>query len=520
MPPAGWQDEAGSLHLRLAVSLERLITNGELAPGAALPTERELARRASVSRATAALAYRQLKAAGHIDSRQGRGTWVTAPATGRRPTASGISPVLIHPDHAIDLSLAASEPSDELWAVLDDALGRAGGALAGVGYEPAGLPALRAALGGRTDEILVTTGAQQAIALVVDELVSPGDTVVVEDVTYVGALDAARRAGARLVAVPTVVDGVDVDVLVSAVERHAPALVYLNPTHQSPTGSVLPDGARARVVELSIRTGTPVVDDTSLASLGFDDGRRPRPLRSFDPGAPIVTVGSFSKTVWAGLRVGWLRAHPQLVERLVQRRMVADLGGSLVSQAVVLALFEQMPRLASARAAELAARHSHLCAALAAAIPRSGPLPLRRVAPTPGSVCRAPRPWGSRRSPPTMGSTWWPVRRCHRTAGPPTTCASRSVLRSRCSTRRSGASRRRGPSTSRNLGGSWCEAPEAIAVVPPIVRVLVDDARRAGSGCRAGVEQVGAAPRGGHRRERRPPWAGRGDPRGIGRAQR
>ncbi|WP_195210323.1 aminotransferase-like domain-containing protein [Actinomarinicola tropica] len=370
LPPAGWERGPGPLHRRLADALEALVLRGELPPGTALPTERELARRAAVSRATAAEAYRRLKASGRIDSRQGRGTWVAgtlAPA-GRAP-AESMGAVLEHPDGSIDLSLAAPEAGARERTAIGAALDHARGAVAGTGYEPAGSTALRAALADRPDEVLVTSGAQQAIGFVVEELVRPGEVVVVEDVTYVGALDAARRAGARLVAVPTGPGGVDVEALREAVVRHRPALVYLNPTHQSPTGSVLSDRDRAQIVDLAARTGTPVIDDRVLADLPFDDEGRPRPLRSFDPGAPIVTIGSLSKVAWAGLRVGWVRAEPALVRRLVPRRVVADLGGDVLAQAVALALLDEVPRLAAARALDLRRQHRHLTAALVQHLP-------------------------------------------------------------------------------------------------------------------------------------------------------
>lgn len=361
LPPVGWELGAGPLHRRLADAIEALVLRGELAPGSALPTERELARRATVSRATAAEAYRRLKAAGRIDSRQGRGTWVADPldVAGRAPAAS-MGSVLGHPDEAIDLALAAPAADGLVQAVIGSALGGAAAAVIGTGYEPAGSIELRAALGDRPEEVIVTSGAQQAISLVMEELVRPGEVVVVEDATYVGAIDAARRVGARLVAVPTGPEGVEVDALVAAIDRHRPAVVYLNPTHQSPTGSVLPDRARARIVEVAARTSTPVIDDRVLADLAFDADRRPRPLRSFDPGAPIVTVGSLGKVVWAGLRVGWVEAAPSLVRRLVARRVVADLGGDLLGQAVALALLDDLPQLAAARAAQLARRHRTL----------------------------------------------------------------------------------------------------------------------------------------------------------------
>jgi DNA-binding transcriptional MocR family regulator len=368
--PRGWADGGGSLHRRLADALGHLMARGDLPAGALLPTERDLAEVAGVSRATAAAAYRLLKADGRIDARQGRGTWVRDQGGTRRRAGEGIAPVLVHPDDAIDLSLAAAAPEPDLQRALADATRAAASDLTGVGYEPAGPTALRASIcPGRPDRVLVTTGAQQALSLVVDELVRPDDVVVIEDVTYIGALDAARRAGARLVAVPTGPSGVDVDALRLAVERHRPALVYLNPTHQSPTGTVLPDAARHEIAALALATATPVIDDRVLADLAYDRGRRPRPMASFEPAAPILTLGSLSKTVWPGLRVGWVEAAPAMIERLVTRRMVDDLGGSVLSAQVALRLWDRRDEWATRRAEALAARHRHLSTLLARDLP-------------------------------------------------------------------------------------------------------------------------------------------------------
>jgi len=359
--PDSWASGRGALHRRLAAALDGMMASGDLPAGSVLPTERNLAATAGVSRATAAAAYRLLKQDGRIESRQGRGTWVSDDAPGVRAAGDLIAPVLVHPDDAIDLSLAAAAPGPQLSAALAEATRRAAESISGVGYEPAGPEGLRVQIGrGRPERVLVTTGAQQAIALVVEELVAPGDAVVVEDVTYVGMLDAARRIGARVIAVPTGRHGVDVEALRTVVERHRPALVYLNPTHQSPTGSVLADDARNEVVHLALTTATPVIDDRTLADLAFDGRRRPRPLASFDPSAPVVTVGSLSKTIWPGLRVGWVDAAPDLVARLVRRRMVDDLGGSVLSTAVATQMWESLDEWSATRARQLAVQHAHL----------------------------------------------------------------------------------------------------------------------------------------------------------------
>jgi DNA-binding transcriptional MocR family regulator len=369
--PAGWSDGSGPLHLRLAAAVDELVRQGELADGAVLPTERELAARLSVSRSTVAHAYRDLKARGRVASRQGRGTWVVAPggSSVRGPQAEHIAALLAHPDDTIDLALAVPPV---LGGVRFEV------SASGSGYEPAGLPQLREAIATHfgaqglatvPEQVLVTSGAQQAISLAIGHLVSPGDVVVVEDATYVGALDAARAVGARIVAVGTDDSGVDVEALEAAVDRHRPALVYLNPVHQTPTGTVLSAERRRRVVALAQRTGVPVVDDLTLAGLGWSGGAVDVPLAALDRRAPILTVGSLSKVVWAGLRVGWVRANRSVIEALTARRMVDDLGGSLPAQVAAVELLGAYAQHCSTQADRLRAGHDRLVAALHSTLP-------------------------------------------------------------------------------------------------------------------------------------------------------
>jgi DNA-binding transcriptional MocR family regulator len=247
----------------------------------------------------------------------------------------------------------------------------------GSGYEPAGLPDMRRAiadlysrlgLATTPDQVLVTSGAQHALALAFTALVAPGDAVVVEESTYVGALDLAEAAGARVLSVPTDADGVDLDELGHVVDRHRPALLYLNPMHQTPTGTVLSDDRRRAVVALALRTGTPVIDDGTLAAISFTDSP-PVPLAAHDRRAPILTVGSLSKVLWPGLRVGWVRADRSTIEALTARRMVDDLGGSLPAQLASVELVDEYESFAAACAIELRERHDHLVACLRQLLP-------------------------------------------------------------------------------------------------------------------------------------------------------
>ncbi|MGY6501719.1 MAG: aminotransferase-like domain-containing protein [Acidimicrobiales bacterium] len=374
--PPGWDHGAGPLHAKLSAAVERLILTGELGPGASLPTERDLASLASLSRSTVANAYRTLKRDGWIDSRQGRGTWVADGRHGSEPTAAHLAPLLSRrpgaDNEVVDLALAVPRPTSALRIPPVPVVG------AGTGYEPAGLAALRSAIAERhsrhglatqPSQILITHGAQHAIGLVFAEYLRSGDTVVVESSTYVGALDAARLLDVTVAPVAVDAQGVVVDELAATVERRRPSLVYLNPTNHSPTGTTLSAARRRAVVGVASRAGIPLIDDATLAELTFHPDDRPVALAALDRLAPVITVGSLSKVVWAGLRVGWIRADVAVIEALVSRRMVGDLGGSLPSQLAALSLMERLDVLVAERTSELRARHDRLLDLVADRLP-------------------------------------------------------------------------------------------------------------------------------------------------------
>jgi DNA-binding transcriptional MocR family regulator len=221
--------------------------------------------------------------------------------------------------------------------------------LGSTGYLPLGLPDLRDALAGllsrthglatRPEQIVVTTGAQQALDLLIRSEVLPGQAVVVEDPTFPGPLDTLQRAGARMVGVPAT-GGTDPDQLAQAVATHQPALVYLTLTHHNPTGLVMPGHHRRRIAELAAaHPDTLFIDDLTMADLTLDEMEVPPPLAAVAPGLPnIVTVGSLSKSYWGGLRAGWARAEAGVVSRLAAAKAAADLGSPLYQQAMVAAL--------------------------------------------------------------------------------------------------------------------------------------------------------------------------------------
>jgi 2-aminoadipate transaminase len=204
-----------------------------------------------------------------------------------------------------------------------------------------GEPALRDALAARTtarglptgpDDLLVTTGSQQALSLLATALLEPGDTVLVENPCYLAALQAFGFAGARIVAVPGDEHGVDPGALEELVVRERPKLLYTVPTFQNPTGRTLPAERRAAVAAVAARRGLWIVEDDPYGELRYDGERVP--WIAAHPGAEDRTVllGSFSKVMAPGLRLGWLRAPGELRRACAVAKQAADLHTPTVNQ--------------------------------------------------------------------------------------------------------------------------------------------------------------------------------------------
>ncbi|MFJ4981861.1 PLP-dependent aminotransferase family protein [Streptomyces coeruleorubidus] len=244
------------------------------------------------------------------------------------------------------INFAGGLPAPELF----DAEGIADAYRAVLAEEPAralqystteGEPTLRAALADRTtarglptapDDLLVTTGSQQALSLLATALLEPGDTVLVENPCYLAALQAFGFAGARIVAVPGDGHGVDPEALEDLVARERPKLLYTVPTFQNPTGRTLPAERRAAVAAVAVRRGLWIVEDDPYGELRYEGERLP--WIASHPGAEDRTVllGSFSKVMAPGLRLGWLRAPGELRRACAVAKQAADLHTPTVNQ--------------------------------------------------------------------------------------------------------------------------------------------------------------------------------------------
>ncbi len=378
-----WRQREGSLAVRLTSAIRDAIASGDLPAGRRLPAERGLAAALGVSRSTVVAAYDQLRSEAWLESRQGSGTFVSAVATsgaGPRPgtDANAIFSRMIAPaGPLIDLSLA-SPPGDPL-------VSRAARAAAqdlerfttSPGYFPTGLTELRQAiathlegwgLSTTADEVLVTTGCQQALSLVADAFLQPGEPALVESPTFPGALDAFRAAGARQVSVPVGARGVRPSEVRQLLARTQARLMHLTPTFNNPTGTLAPEEERRRLARLAGEFQVPLVEDQALADLWFDRPP-PLPVAAHPAGGLVITVGSLSKLFWGGLRLGWVRAPRHVIARLAQRKVVADIASPVLDQLVAVNLFTEVGEIARRRRQELRARRDLLATMLSDLLP-------------------------------------------------------------------------------------------------------------------------------------------------------
>lgn len=364
-----WRARRGPLYARLAEALADAASYGVLTSGTRLPSEREVSRHLGISRGTVGRAYELLSSHGLAATRLGSGTWLLSGSTsGGIRQVSLLSALAREGAAPIDLAVAAPQP--EALPEISVDLATAARLLPPHGYAPAGAPALRRAIAAhltdhrrvpsRAEEVLVTQGGQGALTMIAGAFLSPGERVIVEEPTYPGAIEVFSRAGAELVGIGRDEAGIRPDRLTEALTAGPARLLYLVPTCHNPTGSVMSGARRREVLAITRERGLPVVEDTVMADLLFV-GRAPEDLAASDP-ARVIGIGSLSKSVWGGLRVGWIRAPAETVRRLSRLRAALDLGSPALAQAGALAALADFdPLLAASR--ERAREHVDVLAA-------------------------------------------------------------------------------------------------------------------------------------------------------------
>ncbi|MEU2791019.1 PLP-dependent aminotransferase family protein [Streptomyces sp. NPDC007100] len=351
VPPAGGRRVPA--YRGLADGVRLLVLEGRVPVAARLPAERELAAALSVSRTTVAAAYEALRAEGFLESRRGSGSWTAVPAGNPLPTR-GLEP--LPPEAAgsmIDLGCAAL-PAPEPWLTrgVQGAMEHLPLYAHTHGDYPAGLPALRQALADRytargiptmPEQIMVTTGAMGAVAAICRLITRPGERVAVDSPSYANILQLMRDAGARLVPVALAdrLAGWDIPAWRQVLRDAAPRMAYVVADFHNPTGTLATEDQRRRLVDAARAAGTVVVADETMSELNLDGVDLPRPVCAFDPaGSAVITVGSVSKAFWAGMRIGWVRAAPDIIRSLIAARAYADLGSPVLEQLAITSLLE------------------------------------------------------------------------------------------------------------------------------------------------------------------------------------
>ena len=356
---------------RLAATLRTLVLDGQVPAGTRLPAERTLAGGLGVSRATVTSAYDRLRVEGYLASTLGAGSWVTIPAV----RAQALDDARVAD---LDLTVASLPAPERILELAQAAVTKLPAWLDHHGYSPLGLAALREAIAARyterglptsADQILVTAGAMQAIDLTIRALLPRGRNALVEVPSYPAALDALRRAGARLRSVPVSALGWDYEQLEAAAARHAPALSYLIPDFHNPTGALMDHTGRRRTLAALGRAEGYLLVDETFAELNLDGAPRQPPLAAVGSSERVVTVGSLSKALWGGLRVGWARAEPGLIRRLAASRSGVDLSSPVLEQLIAVEALAEFDSILAERRALARARRSALRDALQRHLP-------------------------------------------------------------------------------------------------------------------------------------------------------
>lgn len=385
---AQWRRElrgaTGPLRDHLATAVLEAVATGDLPVGTRLPAERRLAEALGISRGTVVAALDQLVARGVLERRPGSGSYVRSAPVTAAPLATPVDQVLVDfwMNHHSPIDLGISSPIDPptllfagLQATGSDLLGPDGHH----GYSAYGETEMRrvaaerlthCGIESREDEVIVTCGAQQALQLAVRSLVKPGDRVFVDSPTYPGLLAILRQTGAVPVPLRTDAEGVVPADLARAIDEHGPSMLATCSLVSNPEASVLSPGRREALLEIITRHDVVVLEDLTLAETLLDDIPVGAPLTA-DPRVRGIAVGSASKLLWGGLRVGWLRTAETWLRRIAQAKALEDFGTSPVTQRIAAALMrrlDEQPEWLGHRRAELRSRrdlmvellHEHL----------------------------------------------------------------------------------------------------------------------------------------------------------------
>jgi GntR family transcriptional regulator, regulator for abcA and norABC len=349
-----------AIYKQLAEYIENGIANGTFPPDKPLPSERYLAKELNVNRSTVVSAYGELQSNGLIQRNRGSGTTISKdiwgitkkriPSWNRYIEAGSFLPNLPVTqrirkeavEHKL-INLASGELSEDLFPL--DSLRQITASrsfIGSLGYDhPQGNLILRETISKHVKQfrriesdsssILITSGAQQALHLVVQCLLKPGDAVALEDPSYTYNLPIFKSAGIKPYFLSVDKDGINPDELLNLHKKHRIKMIFVNPSFQNPTGILLQEKQRKAILEISSEHGIPVVEDDPYSLTSFT-GKEVTTLKSIDTHGNVLYISSLSKIVASGLRIGWIIGPKPVIERLSDAKQQIDFGHASFTQ--------------------------------------------------------------------------------------------------------------------------------------------------------------------------------------------
>ncbi|MFJ7646149.1 PLP-dependent aminotransferase family protein [Lysinibacillus sp. NPDC097279] len=349
-----------AIYKQLAEYIEKGIADGTFPPDKPLPSERYLASTLNVNRSTVVHAYDELESLGLIDRTRGSGTTISKdiwgitkkriPSWNRYIEAGSFLPSLPvmqkirkeAVEHKL-INLASGELSEDLFPkkFLSE-ITSTRSFIGSLGYDhPQGNEILRSTLSKHVkrsrgietspSSILITSGAQQALHLIVQCLLKPGDAIAIEDPSYNYNLPTFKSAGIQIHYLPVDKDGINPEDLQKLYKKHRIKMIFLNPYFQNPTGYLMNQRKREAILDISSKLGIPVVEDDPYSLTAFS-GEKISTLKSLDRNGNVLYISSLSKIVASGLRIGWIIGPTSVIERLSDAKQQIDFGHSSYTQ--------------------------------------------------------------------------------------------------------------------------------------------------------------------------------------------
>jgi DNA-binding transcriptional MocR family regulator len=361
------RNSAQAVYLQIRDRIRRLIESGALQPGDQLPSIRSLAESAHVNKLTVIEAYSVLEADGLVQARQGSGYFVSPPpiACPQSVSASHFAPPqevivseqqggsyfnfymssLAAQQHTDMINLSGGFPMDsgleDLTKIARRAVKQVGSTL--FNYDlPQGQLALRQQISRMLvqrglevtpDNLIITNGSKQGLALGLHYYVEPGDWVIVESPTFHGVLEILSSLKARVIGIPMTAEGMNLELLEQYLHTHRPKLIYTISTLHNPTGVTTSQSHRSSLLRLAQRYDCKILEDNAYEGLHFESV--PPPIKALDQQDVVTYLGTFSKTLMPGIRVGYMVVTGEHYLPLVERKLLHDLHVSTVSQAIV-----------------------------------------------------------------------------------------------------------------------------------------------------------------------------------------